>query len=265
MNITAGISHIRRPGTTSPLVLLHGIGSDAESWARMIEVMDPSIDVTAWNAPGYGDSEPLTNPLPTPEDYATRLAEFLDALGMKRVTLAGHSLGTLFAARFALRYPERVSRLALLSPALGYAVPPGEVLPSNVQSRVDDLQRLGATEFATTRAPKLVFRPEANSDIVAGVRRAMSAIKMPGYGQAVRALGAGTLLTDASRITIPTLVACGTQDIVTPPSNAQATYDAALTKHSLTLIPEAGHALPQQAPEAVARLLEGLVREATDV
>ena len=265
MNIINGIAHLRRPGTTPPLVLLHGIGSDAESWARMIDVLDTSIDVTAWNAPGYNQSAPLGTPQPTPDDYAARLAEFLDALGMPRVILAGHSLGTLFAGRFAWLYPNRVSRLALLSPALGYGVPPGLALPANVQGRVDDLERLGASEFARTRAPKLVFAPDTNPEIVAGVRRAMAAIQMPGYGQAVRALGAGTLLADAASITVPTLVACGTEDIVTPPANAQATYDVARTKHSLTLIPNAGHALPQQAPEAVARLLEGLVREAAHV
>ncbi|MDR3523498.1 MAG: alpha/beta hydrolase [Acetobacteraceae bacterium] len=261
----AGLFALRRPGTSLPLILLHGIGSDAQSWVRMMSALPPAIDVIAWNAPGYDSSAALANPSPTPDDYASSLAALLDALGMPRVVLAGHSLGTLFAARFAQRFPQRVAALALLSPALGYGIPPGEALPAAVQGRVDDLVRLGPTAFAATRAAKLVFQPDDKPDILAGVRRAMAAVRMPGYGQAVRALGAGTLLADVAQIAAPVLVAVGAEDAVTPPANAQATYGAAPNKHSFTLVPGAGHALPQEDPAAVARLLGALVMEAQHV
>ena len=258
----AGIFSLRRPGTTLPLVLLHGLGSDAESWVRVMAALDPAIDVIAWNAPGYESSTPLANASPTPDDYAASLAALLDALGLERVVLAGHSLGTLFAARFARRFPQRMAALALLSPALGYGIAPGEALPPGVQGRIDELERLGPTEFAATRAAKLVFHPDDKPEILAGVRRAMGAVRMPGYGQAVRALGAGTLLADAAQIAAPTLVAVGAEDVVTPPANAQATYDAMPNKLSFTLVPGAGHALPQEDPAAVAKLLGSLVMEA---
>ena len=261
----AGIFALRRPGTSLPLVLLHGIGSDAESWVRMMSALPPAIDVIAWNAPGYESSAALANTSPTPDDYADSLAALLDALGLPRVVLAGHSLGTLFAARFALMFPQRVAALALLSPAFGYGIAPGEPLPAGVQGRVDDLVRLGPTEFAATQAAKLVFHPDDKPEILAGVRRGMGAVRMPGYGQAVRALGAGTLLADVAQIAAPTLVAVGAEDVVTPPANAQATYDAAPNKRSFTLVPGAGHALPQEDPAVVAQLLGALVMEAQHV
>jgi pimeloyl-ACP methyl ester carboxylesterase len=258
---TAGIAYLRRAGTSLPLVLLHGIGSHGDSWRSVMRALDPSIDVIAWYAPGYGASDPLTESMPTPASYADRLAQFLDALGLDRVVLAGHSLGTLFAARFAVAHPARVAALALLSPALGYGVAPGSPLPPAIRARIDDLERLGPDSFAAGRAARLVSRFVENPAVMAGVQRAMASVRLPGYAQAVWALGAGTLLADAARIAAPTLVAVGTDDVVTPPANARAVHAALPTPLALELIPRAGHALPQEAPSGVANLLGTLMPE----
>ncbi len=256
-DVVAGTALLRRPGdnASTPLVLLHGIGSNAASWAPMLARLDPRIDATAWDAPGYGGSSPLAEASPRPQHYAARLEAVLDGLGLGRVMLAGHSLGALFAANFAASRPARVAALALLSPASGYRVPPGGTLPDALQARIDDLDRLGAEAFATARSPRLVHRPEASQAVLARVQRAMAAVHPAGYAQAVRALGAGDLLADAARIAPPVLVAVGTHDRVTPPAGVRAVF-AALT-HGLRLVelPDAGHALPQECPAEVARLL----------
>jgi pimeloyl-ACP methyl ester carboxylesterase len=236
-------------------VLLHGIGSDAETWLPMISALPANTDVIAWDAPGYGSSDPLPESAPAPIHYAERLARFLDTLGIARITLGGHSLGCLFAARFALLHPARVTALALFSPALGYGVPPEDPLPAAQQARIDDLTQLGATAFAANRAPRLIHQPEQKPEILAGVRRAMGAVRMPGYAQAVRALAAGRLLADAIRLKVPTLVAVGAQDVVTPPANARSLHAALGRKLALEIIADAGHALPQEAPVRVAQLI----------
>src|ERR1700728_5429071 len=122
-----GIHYLRRAGNgaTRTLVLLHGIGSNAGSFAALMTALPETVDAIAWDAPGYGQSEPLAITIPSPRDYADMLAKFLDALELSSVALAGHSLGALFAASFAKYYPDRVSALALISPALGYGVVPG--------------------------------------------------------------------------------------------------------------------------------------------
>lgn len=252
---------LRRPGSGAKLVLLHGIGSDAETWAPMMQLLDPALDVLAWDAPGYGASVPVLAVHPGPSDYAARLRGALDGLGWQRVVLAGHSLGCLFAARFALENPERVAALALLSPALGYGVAPGAPLPANVQARIDDLTALGPREFAAKRAARLVFRPGENPAVLAGVQRAMGAVNPAGYAQAVRALGAGTLLADAALLALPALVSVGAEDVVAPPANAREVHAALQRPLPFELVPEAGHALPQEKPALVAGLLERLCRE----
>jgi pimeloyl-ACP methyl ester carboxylesterase len=256
--MVANTALLHRQGSGPTLVLLHGIGSDAETWLPLIGALPADWNLLAWWAPGYGASAPVAPEAPTPDDYAARLADILTGLRLERVAIAGHSLGALFAGRRAARWPDRVAALALLSPALGYRVPEGAALPASVQARIDDLLALGPEAFAAKRAARLVHRPEA----LAGVQRAMALVKPEGYAQAVRALGAGDLLADAARLARPALVACGEQDVVTPPDNARTLHAALPAGSTLHLIPEAGHAMPQETPHALAALLVAAVEGA---
>jgi pimeloyl-ACP methyl ester carboxylesterase len=262
-----GITHLRRPSddTTLPLLLLHGIGSNAGSFAALMAALPPSIDARAWDAPGYAQSAPLAIDAPSPRHYADALAKFLDLLKLPRVALAGHSLGALFAASFARHYPDRVSALALLSPALGYGVLPGAALPAGVQSRIDEILELGPAAFAKKRAARLVGNPEARPEIVAAVEAAMASVHPAGYIQAVHALGAGQLLLDAAAIAAPTIVAVGTFDQITPPASARRAYAALGNAAGFHEIPGAGHAMTQEEPAVLARLLAQMVESPAHV
>lgn len=257
----AGISFLRRPGSEHglPLVLLHGIGSNAKSYTGLMATLPPALDVIAWNAPGYATSQPLAAASPAPRDYAAALQRLLDTLGLTRIVLVGHSLGCLFAASFATLYPTRVAALALLSPAIGYKVAPGAALPPSVQTRIDEIEALGPEAFAAKRAARLVHEPECKPQVLASVREAMAAVNPAGYAQAVRALGSGDLLADAAQITTPTLVAVGAEDVITPPANARTAYEVLPHGAGYHEIAKAGHALPQENPEAVAGLLNELI------
>ncbi len=260
-NFADGIGYLRRSGRDSApsLILLHGIGSNAGSFAAMLEALPEGIDAIAWDAPGYGQSVPLDIKAPSPRHYADALAKFLDALKLPTVALAGHSLGALFAGSFARHYPDRVRALALFSPALGYGVTPGAPLPPGVQSRVDEIVELGPKAFAKKRAARLVGDPQARPEVVAAVEQAMGSVNPAGYIQAVRALGAGQLLADAASIRMPAIVAVGTCDLITPPANAHSLYAALANAAGMHEVPGAGHALPQEEPAAVARLLAQMV------
>jgi pimeloyl-ACP methyl ester carboxylesterase len=263
----AGIGFLRRDGSgaAEPLVLLHGVGSNAKSFGALMTALPPSIGAIAWDAPGYAESAPLAVPGPAPRDYASALVDFLDALSLSRVALVGHSLGALFAASFAAHYPDRVTTLALVSPALGYGVKAGDVLPPGVQSRIDEIVELGPAAFAAKRAARLVGNPAARPDVVAAVEEAMGAVHPAGYIQAVRALGAGQLAADAALIAAPAIVAVGAQDQITPPANARTAHAALANATGFYEIPHAGHALPQEQPEALALVLARLVESMAHV
>jgi pimeloyl-ACP methyl ester carboxylesterase len=254
----ANVTFLRRPArcTSAPvLVLLHGIGSNAQSFGALMQALSASIDVIAWNAPGYGESGALTITSPRPRDYAAVLERLLDALHLRSVVLAGHSLCALFAASFATAYPDRVSALALISPALGCGVRPGGSLPLAVRERIDEIRKIGPVAFGAKRAPRLVYDSDHRPEVVAAVEKAMSLVDVGGYIQAAHALGAGDLLADAARIYAPALVAVGAQDVVTPPPNARRTHQALSGACIYHEIEAGGHAVPQELPRTVADLV----------
>lgn len=260
-----GLEYLERPGHGGPVVvLLHGIGSNAASFAPLLSRLPDDWRVIAWNAPGYGGSTPLDADWPVAADYARALASLYRALKLDRPLLAGHSLGALIAAAFVVERPERVARLLLASPAIGHGAAPGGTLGPAAQARIDDLDRLGPEAFAALRAPRLIWRPEANPALVAAVADGMGRVDRRGYGQAVRMLASGRLLDDAARLAVPTDVIVGAEDAVTPPGTARDVHAAVRSdrRGALTIVPEAGHALYHQAPAAFAQALTALTEAA---
>ena len=103
-----------RRGT--PIVLIHGLGSSAETWAALIPLLSKEFLVYAPDMPGFGKT-PLAPEGTNISTHVLYLERFLDALGYPRVTLVGNSLGGWIATRFAVEHPERVDRLYLLNSA----------------------------------------------------------------------------------------------------------------------------------------------------
>jgi pimeloyl-ACP methyl ester carboxylesterase len=266
--LAEGLAYLARDGSEGiPVVLLHGIGSNAQSFAPLMQAFDGRYPVLAWNAPGYGNSQELAVAWPDASDYAAALNRLLARLGILRCVLAGHSLGALIAARFAMASPQRVAALALISPALGHNTDKGGALPPAVASRIEALDRLGPEKFAAARSVNLLADPAGRPDVLRAVERAMASVRRPGYDQAARLLAGGRLLDDAAKIDVPTAVLVGAQDRITPPAGVRRVFDALpgpTQRHLYREIPNAGHALPQEQPAAVARIIADIVESKAD-
>jgi pimeloyl-ACP methyl ester carboxylesterase len=100
-----------------PLVLLHGSGSNTLMWAPDVASWSERFRVYAVDVIGEpGFSAPARPPLPSGA-YPLWFADVLDAIGVARASVVAVSLGGWLALDFATRHPERVERLALLTPA----------------------------------------------------------------------------------------------------------------------------------------------------
>lgn len=256
---SAGISFLRRSAPGAAVVFLHGIGSRGASFLPLLPHLHADLDLIFWNAPGYAGSRPLDQDWPTEDAYATALVTLFDALGLDRVTLVGHSLGTLIAARFAALHGDRLSGLVLAACAAGYGVPVGGTLPEKSQARIDALVELGGPAFARTRAPRLVHTPDTSPAAVAAVEQAMAAVAMPGYGQAVRMLSSGKLMENLAQVTVPTTFIWAEGDVVTPEAQTLAAIEARSAAGAAApayhRIPDAGHAVYLEQPAAFAEIL----------
>ena len=246
----------RQAGRSRPThVLLHGIGSGSASWLLQYEAALASVDVglLAWEAPGYGASSPVLPEHPDAGDYASRLWAWLDALGMNEpVTLVGHSLGALMAARAAVQRPDRVRQLVLLSPAQGYGRASTDDRQARLNDRLSTLQTLGLEGMAQKRGAAMLA-PGADPERVRYVQAVMAQLHPEGYAQAVHLLMGGDLLTDVGLVTCPVVVASGQLDTITPPAACQQV--AASAGVPWVNLGDAGHACALDAPQAVNALL----------
>lgn len=116
--------HFVREGSGAPVLLLHGLGGFGAVWRHNVPVLGRHAMAIALDLPGCGlSSKP---PGPYPLDFFARAIEaFRRALGLDRLTLVGHSMGGAVAAAYALAYPPRVERLALVGavvPGFGYRI-----------------------------------------------------------------------------------------------------------------------------------------------
>lgn len=240
------------PGQGPSVVLLHGISSGAASWVHVATRIGADAHVLAWDAPGYGDSAPLAADAPTDADYAERLHELLQALGIERCVLVGHSLGALMACALARgEGAGRVDRVLLISPAAGYGAPGRAAERERVRSeRRQALQTLGVGGMAE-RIPARLLSPTADAAQRAWVQWNTARLHPAGYLQAVELLCASDLA--AQRLEVPVQVACGDADAVTPPAACRAVAEA--LGAPFEAIDGAGHASPIEQPDAVARLI----------
>jgi len=235
------------------LVLLHGIGSGSGSWLNQLAALADSHRVIAWDAPGYGLSAPLPDDTPSAADYAAALASLLDGLGVQRLTLVGHSLGALVACAYAARHAGKVGRLVLLNPARGYGNAPPELRRQKLDDRLALMNKLGPREHALQRGPALLG-PHAGDAARALVIWNGSQLHPEGYAQAARMLAAGDLAEDAARYTGLVLVACGSEDRITPEKGCRL-IAAEFTRAEYMSLPGLGHASYIDSPEQVNTLL----------
>lgn len=245
----------RRAGQGPVRVLLHGIGSASGSWLRQLEALKAAHTVLAWEAPGYGGSEPLPMDQPQAQDYGRRVWQWLDALDLPAapLTLVGHSLGALMAAAAAGQRPERVQRLVLLSPALGYGQAEPALRESKLADRLANLRELGPQGMADKRGAAMLS-PTADPALVAYVKQLMAQIDPAGYTQAARMLAGADLAGLLGAWRGPLLVASGAADTITPAPACEALARQAGAPY-VSLGP-VGHACALEAADLINRLLE---------
>jgi pimeloyl-ACP methyl ester carboxylesterase len=110
----ARLEYVERGDPTGvPVVFLHGYSDSWHSFELNLPYLPTSVRALALTQRGHGDSDrPATGYALS--DYVADVEAFLDALGIERAVIVGHSMGTFVALRFAIRHPERTLGLVLL-------------------------------------------------------------------------------------------------------------------------------------------------------
>lgn len=231
----------REAGSGDAIILLHGISSGSASWVYQLaeSSLTQHYRLIAWDAPGYRNSQALSNQHPTAIDYADALAAFIDGLALTSVVLVGHSLGALIASAFAAKYPSKIKSVFLANPAQGYATKSKTEQQQVYQQREDIVFNLGIENYAQQRAAALLS-PAASKQQVDWVRQTMSQLNPNGFLAAAWMLAHDDLGHYLEQFSGPVQMVVGLDDTITPPEKVQQL--AQQKGCPLSYLEKAGHA-----------------------
>lgn len=230
-----------------PLVLLHGVGSDKSVWWPQLDHFGLQRRTIAFDYPGYGES--AIDPDAKRNDFAASILAAMDALGIGEAHICGLSLGGVVAIAMHAAAPDRCASLTL---ADSFAVhPEGRAIHDRSLAAARDL---GLRALAEARVGALLA-PAASDEVRREVVETMSRIDPAAYAVGARAVWLANQRERAAAIRCPTLILCGSDDSITPPTLSEELKD--LIPHAaLVEIAGAGHLSNLEQPAIFNRVLE---------
>lgn len=233
-------------GETTPIVFLHGVGSDKSVWRAQLDHFGKRRRAVAFDYPGYGDSDPAPEGT-TRDDYASAIISAMHELGIDRAHFCGLSLGGVVA--IAIHHAD-AKRCASLVLADTFAVHPGgQAIYERALTASEDLRAM-----AEARVDVLLAQP-ASPRVRREVVETMARIDPAAYCVGAEAVWLADQQERALQIRVPTLVLVGDQDLITPPELSNELADLILNARA-ELIAEAGHISNLEKPAEFNRAVE---------
>jgi pimeloyl-ACP methyl ester carboxylesterase len=238
------------------MVFVHGAGLDHSSFLLQSRYFAyHGCNVLAVDLPGHGKSAgPVSSSV---EEMAAWALRVLDAVGIEKAALVGHSMGSLIALEAAASAPARVQKLVLVATAF----------PMKVSDALLDSARAhdhAALDMINVWSHSATGQTGGNRVpgqwIMGGSMRLLERTTEPLYSDfnACNQYAGGT--TSAVKVTCPVLLVSGSRDLMAPPRNAKSIADKLLHVEQVK-IAGAGHDLMMERPDAVLDALIAFLRE----
>jgi pimeloyl-ACP methyl ester carboxylesterase len=237
------------------VVFIHGAQNDHSVWVLQTRYFaHHGFSVLAVDLPGHGRSKGA--PLSSVEALSDWLLGLLDAAGVQKAALIGHSMGSLIALETSFRAPDRIDKLAMVGTA--YPMKVSDMLldasKNDEQSAIDMVNIWSHTSIA--HKPSC---PGPGFWVMGGSQRLMQRISDQNPAQvfhtdfsACNAYANGEAA--AKSVACPTLLLLGKRDMMTPPK-ATAALTKAIPHCRVVQIEDCGHALMAEQPDAVLETL----------
>jgi pimeloyl-ACP methyl ester carboxylesterase len=256
----------RDEGTGEVLLLVHGMGGSSNTWSGVIPLLAKKYRVIAPDLLGHGESDKPRGDYSVGA-FAVLLRDLLDALGVPRVTVVGHSLGGGIAMQFAHQHRQYCERIVLISSG-GFggdvgrvlrllSLPGSELVLPVIASRPAVLAG-NALRALMGSSDRFKARPSlSNRDNRQAFLRTLRSV-VDFRGQAVCAL---------NRLgfhgVLPALIISGDEDRVIPVEHARAAHRM-LPDSRLHIMSGVHHHPPTERPETVAHLIDDFVATTED-
>ncbi len=224
-----------------PVILIHGAGGSHLSWPPQLRRLH-NQRMFALDLPAHGKSQDIGRH--SIEDYVHDVLEFMSEIGVYSAILVGHSMGSAVALSTAICFPERVIALILVGSGGRLRVAPA-------------LLRAASNSSAFENAVRIIndasFSSQSNRIKELSMQRMMETRPAVLYGDLI-ACEAFDVMDQLSKLSLPTLIVCGSDDKMTP-----LRYSEFLRNHiagaRLEVVSNAGHMVMLEQPNIMSDLL----------
>lgn len=256
---------VEERGTGDPVVLVHGLGTDATTWDRVVPLLAERFRVLTVDLPGYALNSSAES-VPHAEDLAAGLDALLARRGIESAVLVGHSFGGAVCLIAAHNYPTRCAGLALIAPG-GFGVELNPVVPlMGTRAGAAMLRALYGPRASRTIeriAARVESRGEGSRVRIAELMETYDRLRTEKareqFQASVRESLALSADIDRSQITInssiPILVMWGREDRVLPSWQAK-NVTTMLPWSQVRLLDGVGHTPHRSTPATVVREIE---------
>ncbi len=265
--------HYLAEGSGPTVVLLHGNGTMVEDWiaSGVLDTLAKSHRVIAFDRPGFGHSSRPRSTVWTPFAQAKLIAKALDQLGDTKVTVVGHSFGTLVALALATERPELVSSLVLVA---GYYYPSARVdvafaAPPALPVVGDLLRYTASPLIGAAMKPGMEKQMFAPAPVSSGWQEQFP-FEMSLRPEQIRAAAADAALMIPAAATLaerrppaglPVTIIAGTGDQIVDQQAQSSRLAQELDGSELLLVEGAGHMVHRTAADRVADAIAARARQ----
>jgi pimeloyl-ACP methyl ester carboxylesterase len=255
-------------GDEEPVVLVHGLGGQWQNWLENIPRLAQERRVLALDLPGHGlTPEPAQGKISI-SGYGRCVDAFCEELGLGEVSLVGNSMGGFVAAEVAIQFPERVSRLVLVS-AAGISTADAFKQPVLLMGRV----AFAMATNSAARHRRLASRPITRHASLALVARHPRLLRAdlayegffkgagkPGFDDALRACLNYDFRDRLPDVKVPTLIVWGEKDSIIPVSDANE-FERLISDSRKVVMKDTGHIPMAERPNAFNDVLTEFLAE----
>jgi pimeloyl-ACP methyl ester carboxylesterase len=247
------------------VVLVHGYTDNARDWLPLVPYLSPHFRLIIVDIRGHGRSS-KPECCYTRLDFAYDIKLLLDALGIQRADLVGHSLGSIIVQALAEYWPERARRVVLISSSAGPrpGSPPSKVLDeylAQIRQLKDPIDPDSPFMISWWSSPTPVdpeFMRRQRQDSAAIPARVWLAVLEQGFEPM---LAGGELQRSLPRLTAPTLLIWGSKDPIFDAA-AQATLREQLPHAQVKIYDGLGHNPFWENPRGCAEVINAFLSAA---
>lgn len=251
--VTIGANKIRylEGGESSKnVVLVHGLGASAERWEYVIPYLSKKYHVIAPDLIGFGYSDKPSVDY-TPELFFKFLFDFLDSIGLGKVSLVGSSLGAQIVAECAGTQDKNIEKIVLVSPS-GFMKHSTHTLDAYMMAALYPSQDAARTAFQMMAAPNKQIDNRTIENFVQ--RMALPNAKMAFMSTVLAVRNSVDIGKKLENISVPTLIIWGRHDSLIPIKYSKE-FISSIKNCQFVIMEECGHTPYVEEPEKFSKIV----------